>query len=76
MQVGDGPATENSVRAGGASTAVVAQSVCPKLCGGQLRLVESVRWGRYLRCGRCGYECRDGGRYAHKLVLATEPPAT
>jgi hypothetical protein len=30
---------------------------CPKLCGGRLRKVESTRWGRYWRCGRCGHEC-------------------
>jgi hypothetical protein len=33
--------------------------VCPKLCGGELRQVDSSRWGRYWRCRNCGHECRD-----------------
>jgi hypothetical protein len=33
-------------------------AMCPKLCGGQLRQVNSSRWGRYWRCRSCGYECR------------------
>jgi hypothetical protein len=32
--------------------------MCPKLCGGQLRQVDSPRWGRYWRCRKCGHECR------------------
>ena len=49
---------------------------CPKLCGGLLRLVDSSRWGRYWRCGRCGHECRDSGRDANQPAHAVVPRAT
>jgi hypothetical protein len=49
-------------------------AMCPKLCGGRLRLVDSARWGRYWRCGGCGHECRDSGRYTQLPVWAGETP--
>ncbi len=57
------------------SATVGAQSLCPKLCGGRLRLVESSRWGRHRRCGRCGHECRVGRLY-DDLDLHEEAPET
>jgi hypothetical protein len=46
---------------------------CPKLCGGRLGRVESIRWGDYWRCGHCGHECRNLGLCAERLLW---PPET